>query len=603
MLSQKDLENVAASLTCNVLNSSLSQVLTASTAAYFNWLKSPSGLSLESIREEVFQTSTYCVAYCNCRRAGHNNIIQEKIEENKKKKIKNAPFEAFAPNLRAPADLIAAQIAYIIYYCYPIVRIPCAGEAGNKDQDLLAIYQSEGSKAGLYDADDDTINTLIQRLKIGASTKEMTEVKQVLRSIVSRKERCNDKNLIVVNNGIFDYASKTLLPFTPEYIFLEKSGVNYNPNAQNPVIYNPEDGTTWDMESWVQEVSDDQEISELVWEILGAVIRPNVPWGKAVFLYGPSGANGKGTLCELMRNLCGEGRHVSITVANFGKDFMLERLIGAIANIVDENDVGTYLDKAANFKAAITGDVIQINRKNKPAVPYKFTGLTVQCLNDLPRIQDSSDSFYRRCLFVPFQKSYTGRERKYIKYDYMHRTDVLEYVLFRVLNMDYYAFSEPKACRLSLDEYKVNNDPIRQWWDEVSEQFLWDLLPWKFLYECYKHWFDVSNRSGRVQSKRAFMERMRKIAEEDSIWEYPGKGPDGKDIQISAAGRITCFEPLAQDYYLPDTDMRDSFKNTRILGRFEIWQGNQRGLVRRHPRQSSAPQGNAPQDSPIPVNN
>ena len=71
----------------------------------------------------------------------------------------------------------------------------------------------------------------------------------------------------------------------------------------------------------------------------------------------------------------------------------------------------------------------------------------VQCLNEMPRIKDKSDSFYRRQLFIPFTKCFTGEERKYIKQDYLKRTEVLEYVLYRVLNMNYYELDTPQTCQ------------------------------------------------------------------------------------------------------------------------------------------------------------
>lgn len=116
-----------------------------------------------------------------------------------------------------------------------------------------------------------------------------------------------------------------------------------------------------------------------------------------------------------MRKLCGKGTYASIPLSDMSKDFMLEPLTRATAIIVDENDVGTYIDKAANLKAIITGDTIAINRKFKQAISYQFKGFMVQCLNEMPRIKDKSDSFYRRQLFIPFTKCFTGEERKYIK--------------------------------------------------------------------------------------------------------------------------------------------------------------------------------------------
>lgn len=85
-------------------------------------------------------------------------------------------------------------------------------------------------------------------------------------------------------------------------------------------------------------------------------------------MYSESGNNGKDTLCVLMKQLVGEGRYAAIPLKDFGNDFMLEPLVSATAVIVDENDVSTYIDKAANLKAVITGDTIQINRKFKAPI-------------------------------------------------------------------------------------------------------------------------------------------------------------------------------------------------------------------------------------------
>ena len=47
-------------------------------------------------------------------------------------------------------------------------------------------------------------------------------------------------------------------------------------------------------------LSDDKGVVTILWQILGAIIRPNVSWNQACFMYSESGNNGKGTLCALM---------------------------------------------------------------------------------------------------------------------------------------------------------------------------------------------------------------------------------------------------------------------------------------------------------------
>ena len=75
-----------------------------------------------------------------------------------------------------------------------------------------------------------------------------------------------------------------------------------------------------------------------------------------------------------MRELCGKKSYAAIPLADFGKDFYLTQLLNASAIIVDENDVGTYIDKAANLKAVVMGDAIMINRKFKDPITYQFRG-------------------------------------------------------------------------------------------------------------------------------------------------------------------------------------------------------------------------------------
>ena len=67
------------------------------------------------------------------------------------------------------------------------------------------------------------------------------------------------------------------------------------------------------------------------------------------------------------------------------------------------------------------------------------------------------------------EKRFEGVERKYIKEDYLCRDDVLQYVLWKVLvgMDDYYELDEPEECRRILEEFKVANDPVRQFIDEV----------------------------------------------------------------------------------------------------------------------------------------
>ena len=451
---------------------------------------------------------------------------------------------------KIPTELQAFQVAYVMLRLHYIALIETAESESDEDCLLLGVYVDEGKDEGIYTTNETTIRAIARRYKKSISRREFQEMMDVLREEAPRVKRCMDPHLIAVNNGIFDFDTKTLLPFSPDLVFITKSKVNYNPNAKNVVIHNNIDGTDWDMESWMLEITGDNHgITNLLWQVLGAIIRPNVPWGQACFMYSESGNNGKGSLCELMKQLVGEGKYASISLNDFSKDFMLEPLISATAVIVDENDVGTYIDKAANLKAVITSDTIQINRKFKPPISYKFKGFMVQCLNEMPKVRDKSDSFYRRQLFIPFTKCFTGAERKYIKYDYLKRKEVVEYVMYRVLNMNYYEFDVPEECKNALEEYKEFNDPVRQFMSEIMPELQWDLVPFTFLYDLYKAWYkkNIGQDKSSFKSKQMFMKDVLAILPSYADWVCPDKSKVYKP-----GDKMNKPEWLIEEYKLED---------------------------------------------------
>ena len=192
-----------------------------------------------------------------------------------------------------PQILRFSQIALIVNHLYVVRLIQCGGNTGSGGE-LLAIYQEDGINQGIYVTSDDVFRNICRQYNFQMSNREFVEIMTALRELAPRCSRCDDPDLVPVNNGIFDYRAKTLLPFSPEYVFLTKSRVNYNQNAVNQVLYNPDDKTSWDVESWVQELSDDPEIVNVLWEVMGAILRPNVPWNKSAWFYSETGNNGKG---------------------------------------------------------------------------------------------------------------------------------------------------------------------------------------------------------------------------------------------------------------------------------------------------------------------
>lgn len=455
-------------------------------------------------------------------------------------------YNATAPKgakVTVPTDLTPATIAELMLAMYDIKTINCAGINSEREYDILGIYQEDGENKGIYISDEIEIHKLIEIFNSELNDYEIKQTVTILRQNAERVERCSDPDLIAINNGIFNYKTKTVEPFRSDLVFTAKCRVDYNPAAANITIHNASDNTDWNVEDWILELFDDPDIAECIWQIMGAVIRPNVRWRKAAWFVSEKGNNGKGTLCQLMRNLAGNQSCVAIQLSDFGKDFMLEPLVHATSIITDENDVGTYIDKAANLKAIITNDVVQVNRKFKTPIAYQFRGFMVQCVNEMPRTKDKSESFYRRQLFIPFTKCYTGRERKYIKDDYLNRPEVLEYVLYRILNMNYYEIMEPELCKKALNEYKTYNDPIRDFLQEIMGRARWGCFPSQLLFEMYKGWTKINNPNGLIQGRNTFLNDVKQFIMATDGWYFVDSNNPKR-----VSGRMDGDEPLIDEY-------------------------------------------------------
>ena len=147
-------------------------------------------------------------------------------------------------------------------------------------------------------------------------------------------------------------------------------------------------------------------------------------------------------------------------------------------------------------------------------------------------------------------KRFYGRERKYIKHDYLKRKDVLEYTLYKVLNMNYYQLSVPKASEELLGIYKVENDTIRQFVEQFfgDNLFKWDLLPFNFLYDLYKAWFKRNNPTGLIESAIKFNNELIRIVNENDFDFYC----EDKSKQYRPYNRMDEPECLIYDYDLVD---------------------------------------------------
>ena len=78
----------------------------------------------------------------------------------------------------------------------------------------------------------------------------------------------------------------------------------------------------------------------------------------------------------------------------------------------------------------------------------------------------------------------------------------------------------PDACSALLDDFRVANDPVRQFLDDILIRATWDVLPWQFVFDLYRHWFMRNNPSGRCRSRKSLINDVKGIISDYEGWDY-----------------------------------------------------------------------------------
>lgn len=470
---------------------------------------------------------------------------------------KGAQFKLLTDLPRLAMEILIsnrADIALVAPMDKSLSNKPSAYSTEQKIKFPLAIYQCSGGNEGVWEVINNpqgAFYELAKRYKADISDKEVSQLFMGVKLRGKVIQKCAIPYYVAVDNGIFDVKNKKLYPFSMDFVFTNKIHTPLDFSVTNPHIYFDEDGSTLDVESWFQSLGD----SEFVLNVLEVIQRACIPLAKhnkMCLFYNTYGNNGKGTICQLIRNLIGIDYVVSIQLSEFSEQFGLANLPKATAIVCDENDMG-YIKGMANLKAVITGDSVTIKQKYQTAFDFSFSGLVLECVNELPRVDDKTKSFERRLHIIPFTASFTGNERKYIKEQFIYMDCVKKYILKKVLvDMEYReSFTETSLTKSALSEYRLYSNSVYAFLEEILPRCKWNLLPaTDFLYEMYKAWYRKTVPSGKAIGRNDFIDGVKEYVN-SSLKENPSFEWEWTD-DTRSNGYIdpTVREPLLLEYQI-----------------------------------------------------
>jgi len=206
----------------------------------------------------------------------------------------------------------------------------------------------------------------------------------------------NSPDHIAVENGTLNLVICKLGDWRPDYYLRRKLAVAFEPGATAPMFA----GFLASLFQDCDEETRSQSIA-ILQEFFGLCLAPrklNREQRRALLLVGPSRV-GKTELARVVRRLIG-GTVAAPAVSEIGERFGLACFIDAQGWIRDDAiNEGDRLDPE-RFKTVVTGEAIDIERKNRSAVTLRLNIPVLLTANMLPTARDSSDAIFNRCLVL-----------------------------------------------------------------------------------------------------------------------------------------------------------------------------------------------------------
>lgn len=324
---------------------------------------------------------------------------------------------------------------------------------------------------GIYISNQNYIeNAMVRTGGATLNSSKRTEVLKYLNiKILKNASTLYHEDLIAFENGVLDLNTGELLPFSPDYIILNKIPWNYVPGAYDQV--------TDDTLNRI--CSGNQEIRMLLEEMVGYCFYRSNKFRKSFILTG-KGKNGKSTFLKMLRYALdkdSDDNVSSLDLNDLNDRFSKVRLYGKLANIGDDISEDDLHGKGISiFKKAVTGEAFTVEFKGQDGFDMKSYATLIFAANTIPRFNGSGLTAIKdRLVIIPFEARFTKDGDNYnpnIIKDLMSKS-AIEYLvklgvqgLQRIIQNQ--GFTEPDAVTKELDDFEVNNDSILAWLNSIK---------------------------------------------------------------------------------------------------------------------------------------
>ena len=338
------------------------------------------------------------------------------------------------------------------------------------DENKIVVYENNICiyEHGVYKNDEESIYKKIIELVPDSNTYFRKEVYNYLLLIAQNRKINRESGIINFKNGLYSLKNKKLYEHTPDFFSINQ--ISTNLNLQAPKVQA--------VENVLEKLSSgNSKRKQTILEMIGYSMTTSTKLQKAFILYGPTARNGKSTLINIITELIGSENVGTVPFREMSKNkFAGAGIKGKLLNVGSEM-TEEFIEDVSNFKTYITGDEVEIEEKFKPRQKIRPYAKFIFNANELPRVADKTDGFYRRLQIIPLEYSFTNKDAKNFNFNELITKEALEYLaktsLEAYLNMGE-TFSNHGESQKEVDKYKVNSNSVLTFIND--EEYIYSII-------------------------------------------------------------------------------------------------------------------------------
>lgn len=283
-------------------------------------------------------------------------------------------------------------------------------------------------------------------------------LKTIILDTVVVVRQFNSGDYINLRNGVLDLNTYSMNKHSPDYYSTVQLPFEYSTASPTPVF-----------DRFMEDITcGDKDMQMLLQELCAYCLCNSTAGEKAFFIFG-KGLNGKSCFARLLQLLVGESNYSSASLTALNSTFGLASLVNANVNIAAENNSGRVNSEI--FKAIVSGDVVEVNRKYRDAINVKLHTKLVLLFNELPDSTDLTYGYFRKIILIPFKKTVSKEE---IDVDLINKLEKELSGIFhwaveglKRLRANNYQFTTCQACEDALEAYKQTLNPVASFFEET----------------------------------------------------------------------------------------------------------------------------------------